>query len=270
VNDFNIVFLGTNGSCAYNNKNRKKYGSNSSCVAVRVGDEVLVFDAGSGICGFDGLAAFKQKNLRLFFSHYHIDHMNGLLFFRPLFDAQTSMDVYGMGHDGKPFTYIIDRFFDEPVLHPVGRSALKADLRWHTLTPGDVIPLRDGSVGTISLSHPGGALGYKVEYKGKKLCYCSDIELNNHIHDEAFVHFSQNADLLIMDAYFEKDKTIPGWGHPSWAEAAEWANKTNVKKLALFHYSHLVTDTEIERIEKEAQTIFPHTFAAADGMTMEI
>ena len=59
---------------------RGKYGGNSSCVSMQIGDEWLIFDAGSGIrmLGQDLMATESgcgQGKASLFFSHTHWDHI---------------------------------------------------------------------------------------------------------------------------------------------------------------------------------------------------
>ena len=263
---FEVTFLGTNGSCAYNSGKRTKYGTNTLCVAVKAGDSTLLFDSGSGICGFPGLVDYQNKHISLLFSHYHIDHFSGLLFYAQLFDKDMQFDIFGSGLNEDGFYSIVDHFLSPP-LHPVGIDALQAKIDFHTIVAGQEIPLGPHvTVRTYGLSHPGGAIGYRVEYDGKAFCYCTDVELDKHQDDAGFLDFTRDADLLVLDAFFDDGKVIPDWGHSSWRECAEWASRVGAKRLALFHYGFMLTDSEIDAMEEKAQTIFPGAFAAADHM----
>lgn len=268
--NFEVTFLGTSGSCTYSSRNRIKYGSNTPCVAVKAGDEILIFDTGSGICGYNELKDYQREHLHVFFSHYHNDHLNGLLFFSSMFDAGKRIDLYGSGNEQNNFYAIIDKFLSPP-LHPVGIEAFKAECKFHTISEGDSILLSDNvTVRTIGLSHPGGSIGYRVECGGKSLCYCTDVELIKHQNDLKLLEFTKNSDLLILDAYFNDNNVIPGWGHSSWREAAEWAKRADVKKLALFHYGFMFFDTDIDIMADKAVKIFPKTYASAERMQIEI
>jgi phosphoribosyl 1,2-cyclic phosphodiesterase len=259
---FEVTFLGTNGSCAYNNGKRRKYGSNTPCVAVRAGEETIVFDAGSGICGFPDLTEYQKKHIHLFFSHYHMDHIDGLLFFSYLFDPDKTIDIYGYGDVREILNDIIS-----PPLFPVGTEGFRAATGFHNVNPGEAIRLSDEvTVSTCSLSHPGNALGYRVEYDGKVFCYCDDVELINHQNDKKLQSFTRNADLLVLDSAFADGKVITGWGHSSPGECARWAMEADAKKMALYHYNYNMTDADINAMEKAAQSIFSETFAATDGM----
>jgi len=265
-NTFEVNFLGTNGSCAYNGGNRQKYGSNSICIAVRVGEETLVFDAGSGICGLQEIPNGQEKRVHLFFSHYHLDHVNGLLFCSELFDPAYTFHIYGSGN----VKSIIDKFLSPP-LHPVGLDELEAKIEFHEITSGEILSLPNSiQVGTFELIHPGGSMGYRVKYDDKVFCYCTDAELAEHQNDVELLEFIRDADLLVLDSFFEDGKVIPGWGHASPSECAEWAVRSNVKKLALFHHSFRKSDKELEQMEAKAKGIFPNTFLSSDRMCVKV
>lgn len=270
ANGLEVVFLGATGSSSYNNGNRAKYGTNTLCVAVKAGDETLIFDSGTGICGFGSLADFQRQRTHIFFSHYHTDHICGLLFFPQFFDKRKRFDVYGPQSGESDCRSVVDSFLSPP-LHPVGLNVFGAEMNFSTIGAGDVIRLSDSAtVRTYGLSHPGGALGYRVEYDGKAFCYCVDVELADHQDDHGLPEFMRNADLLVLDSFFDDGKVLSGWGHSSWRECVEWAMRANAKKLALFHHSFAYTDAEIDSMEKKAQKIFTDTFAAADFMRVRL
>ena len=75
---------GTRGSLPSPGPNTVRYGGNTSCVEVRAGDRVMIFDAGSGIRHLgDTLVRDGEVAADLFLSHFHWDHIQGLPFFRP-------------------------------------------------------------------------------------------------------------------------------------------------------------------------------------------
>jgi ribonuclease BN (tRNA processing enzyme) len=90
--------------------------------------------------------------------------------------------------------------------------------------------------------------------------------------DPKLVELAQDADLLIHDAQFtpEEKKERQGWGHSTWQEAIMAAQRANAKRLALFHHDPLHTDDRLEEIEKQAQSVFPPTFLAREGMEVTL
>ena len=267
MSTFEVTFLGTNGSCAYNSGHRRKYGSNTVCIAVAAGDEVLIIDAGSGICGLSELHDYKKDHLHLFFSHYHADHLDGLLSFPELFDPHKVFDIYGSdSEDGDDLRSILENYLS-PSISPIGLDAFQARINYNTIASGDLIELPGGvTVRTFAVSHPGGYMGCRIEYGGKSFCCCTDVELSKQSDRGGLLEFMKGADLLVLDSFFEDGKVIPGWGHSSWRECATLAKEAGAKRLALIHFSPNFSDEDIDNIRQKACRVFPKTFAAADLM----
>ncbi|MCL1878145.1 MAG: MBL fold metallo-hydrolase [Defluviitaleaceae bacterium] len=270
-NAFELTFLGTNGSCSYNNGKRVRYGSNSSCIAASVGGETLIFDTGTGICGFKDLLNYQRDHINIFYSHYHADHLRGLLFFPFLYDEKNVLDVYGHDAEHNDVRKVIEKLLTFPH-HPVGLSSFSAKIEFHSIEPKAVFSLSPKIlVKTYPLSHGSiGSVGYRVEYGGKVFCYCTDVELSKHENDTGLLEFMRDADLLVIDSYFDDGKVIGNWGHSSWRECAEWAKQANAKKLALFHHRFEICDDELDEIEKKAQEVFKGAFTAADFMKITL
>jgi len=268
MKNFEVTFLGTSGSVAFNAEagKRSKYGTNTACIAVEAGCETLIFDAGTGLCGFKS----PSEHIRLFLSHYHVDHIGGLLFLPDFFNRDKKIDLYGSSSEGVSFKTIIEKFLSPP-LHPVGTEVFRAQLTFNEIKAGDIVYLSDGvTVRTTKLMHQPSCLGYRVDYNNKSLCYLSDVGLCEHEGDTELLEFLQDTDLLVLDSFFDDGKAIPGWGHSTWRECAEWAKKCSVKKLALFHHDFKLSDSEIDMRTEKAREVFPNTFAAADFMKVEI
>ena len=61
-----------------------------------------------------------------------------------------------------------------------------------------------------------------------------------------------------------------GWGHSSWQQAVEVAERAGVKQLALFHHDPEHSDTFLFKVESEVQKTFPGVFYAREGMAIEL
>jgi ribonuclease BN (tRNA processing enzyme) len=119
-------------------------------------------------------------------------------------------------------------------------------------------------------NHPGGAYSYRLTEKDKTFVYCTDIEHGDEI-DQRVVELSRGADLLIHDAQYTPDelKQKKGWGHSSWEQAVEVAERAGVKKPALFHHDPEHYDDFILNMEKQCQKRFPNAFFAREGSNIE-
>src|SRR5919198_5022949 len=92
-----ITIWGCRGSLPTPGPETVGYGGNTSCVEVSLPDgSLLVLDAGSGIRKLgDALADREVRRFHLLLTHLHLDHVEGLRFFAPLFDERTTLDIWG-------------------------------------------------------------------------------------------------------------------------------------------------------------------------------
>jgi ribonuclease BN (tRNA processing enzyme) len=88
---------GCRGSVASPGPDTVRYGGNTPCVEVRLDDgTVIVLDAGTGIRALGAkLAADPPARIDLLLSHLHLDHLQGLGFFRPLFMKGLEIHLWG-------------------------------------------------------------------------------------------------------------------------------------------------------------------------------
>src|SRR3954468_16143133 len=92
-----IKFWGVRGSIPVPGPTTIGYGGNTTCVEVRTNGDIIILDAGSGIRGL-GLALDKEFgsapiNLTLLLTHTHWDHIQGLPFFLPAYQAKNNIRV---------------------------------------------------------------------------------------------------------------------------------------------------------------------------------
>ena len=84
-----IKFWGVRGSTPTPQPENMRYGGNTSCVEVRFGDRIYIFDCGTGfrVLGQQLQSEFGEKpfSAHVFVSHFHWDHIQGMPFFRPLY-----------------------------------------------------------------------------------------------------------------------------------------------------------------------------------------
>src|SRR5436190_16203214 len=84
-----VTLWGTRGSLATPGPETARYGGNTSCVAVRGADgTVLVLDAGTGIRRLGAALSRTLRRVDLLLTHLHMDHLQGLGFFAPLYNPE--------------------------------------------------------------------------------------------------------------------------------------------------------------------------------------
>ncbi|MBN2897478.1 MAG: MBL fold metallo-hydrolase [Clostridia bacterium] len=271
---FDVKIWGARGSMATYGTDYIKYSGNTSCVSVEIDERVIILDAGTGIINLGNylMEIHKPVKASIFLSHYHYDHILGLLSFVPLFTKDSELTFFGEAKYDLTLEETLHKFM-QPPFFPIGFSQLTSNIIFNNITETDNIQFvtaNDHLVNIIpkNTKHPGGNLAYKITVDGRSMVYLTDFA---HYDDEhqPFVEYVKNCDLLIYDANFTKEeyhnKQYAGWGHSHWEKATKLANDANVKKLILFHHKSDRTDAELEEILRGAREKFINTFLAKEG-----
>src|SRR6266404_8946185 len=96
--NLSVTFWGVRGSIACPGRRYERYGGNTSCLEMRCGRHLLVFDAGTGLRALgEALKTQGPLDIDLFLTHSHLDHIVGLPFFPPLFDPASKVRFWS-GH----------------------------------------------------------------------------------------------------------------------------------------------------------------------------
>lgn len=108
----------------------------------------------------------------------------------------------------------------------------------------------------------------EIVYKNKKLksfAYCSDT-----VYCPSIVKQIKKVDLLYHETTFmgDKEQVAKDKFHSTTIQAAQIAKAACVKKLLIGHYSARYKD--ISLLQEEAKTVFPETYSAIEGNTIEI
>jgi phosphoribosyl 1,2-cyclic phosphodiesterase/CheY-like chemotaxis protein len=292
-----VKFWGTRGSIAAPGPATTAYGGNTSCVEVRAGSDILIFDAGTGIREL-GLALqneFEGRPLtvHLFVSHTHWDHIQGFPFFMPAYAPGTTIHLYGAPGPGRSLEKLLGGQMN-PDYFPVALGDLAARIHVHEYR-GTTFQIGETTIAATYLNHPGMTLGYRVTCAEKSVVYATDNEQYRvtleHVGqraeagrrfgqrlDEEFVGFVAGADLYIGEAQYT-DEEYPdriGWGHSPLSATVEVAIKANVRALALFHHDPMHSDDVVAAMEAEAQRLIAsrgaalQCFAAREGQSLEL
>ena len=269
-----VKFWGVRGSIACPSPDHIVYGGNTSCVEMRVGDQVLIFDAGTGIrnLGRD-LVRRGISSAAIFLTHTHWDHINGFPFFVPAYDPGNSFEIFAGHLTGQGG---VEKVFSSQMANPtfpVPLSAMRSRLSFCDFETGTTLhPCPGVEVQTASLRHPNGAVAYRVNYDGASVCYVTDTEHQPGKTDQTILDLIEGADLVIYDATFTdaEFETRIGWGHSTWREGVRLCQMAHVGQLALFHHDPDHDDKFMAGIEKEARAEWSSVFAARDDMTIEI
>lgn len=268
-----IRFWGTRGSCAAPFLNRMEFGGNTSCVSVRRGGELVVFDGGTGIAA---LGAWLDEQaarglafpvIHIFMSHLHLDHVCGLPFFSAFFQPGREIHLYGRPGETAHFREELCRAAGPPCW-PLTPDAGAAKVVWHDLRAGESREiLAGGHIWAMGAEHPDQSLMYRLELDGMSVVYGLDCELTVDIREDYRV-FAAGCDLLIFDGMYT-DEEYPryrGFGHGTWQQGAAFGRECGAGLVCVSHHDWRRTDEELRRLERQARELYQGCVFAREGV----
>lgn len=263
-------FWGVRGSVPWAGPALIRHGSNTPCLEIRDDrtDALIVLDAGTGLVGLGEALAGEGRTLPILLTHYHWDHIQGLPSFAPMWSRGWTLEVHGPTFKAGDVRHV-RRIFEPPFFtRPSETPELFPEL--HPIAPGRC-DVGGVSIAAVELNHPGGAMAYRVRGTAGDLVYATDHEFGDPVIDERLAAFARGASALVSDAHFtpEEEPAVKGWGHGTWARAADFAAANSVQRLWLFHHKPGRSDAELDRIVGHARAIFPATSAAAEGLRFD-
>ncbi|MBI3990435.1 MAG: MBL fold metallo-hydrolase [candidate division NC10 bacterium] len=256
-----ITLWGTRGSLATPGPETVRYGGNTSCVEVRGADGTfLVLDAGTGIRRLGATLGPEVERVHLLLTHLHMDHIQGLGFFKPLDQPGQEVHIWGPPSTTLDLRARLARYLSPP-LFPVRLRDLPCRLTLHD------VPLGDFEIGGLKITaalvcHPGPTVGYRITENAMSIAYLPDHEPAlgaHHFLGEADwtsgFDLARGVDLLIHDAQYaaaEYPEHV-GWGHSAIPHTLGFAAAAGVKRLVTFHHDPGHTDLVLDRLIEEAR-----------------
>jgi phosphoribosyl 1,2-cyclic phosphodiesterase len=278
-----VTIWGCRGSVPTPGPDTVHYGGNTSCVEVSLDDgSLLVLDAGTGVrrLGLELLDRGIQR-VHLFLTHLHLDHLEGLRFFAPLWDERVTLDIWGPPSPVLSLRERIARYFSPP-LFPVDLGDVPAQVTFHDV-PRQQWTVQGTSLAADLVMHPGPTVGFRIETARSSLAYLPDHEpaLAGRIADRSTDWISgasvaEGVDVLLHDAqYFEDEyEERVGWGHSSVADAVAFTRAVGARRLLLFHHEPRHADDSLERLEARARSLAGRNGVrptlAREGMVVEL
>jgi len=274
-----VKFWGVRGSVPVPGEHTCGIGGNTSCVEVRCGKQLLVFDGGTGL-RLLGKSLYREMplTLHLFFSHMHWDHIQGFPFFGPAFVPGNTIHMYGGAQvAGRVESAMVGQM--ESPSFPVRLEQLPATLLFHDLNAGDVVEVSpDTRVRCAAGNHPGGVLAYRVEHGGRSVVYMTDHEPEGGVQPAGLLDIARGADVLIYDCMYTPEEyqgkkdgvSRVGWGHSTFEVGAAFARDAGVGELLLYHHDPDQTDRDVaDKVERTKQ-LFPNSRAAFEGLEVPL
>ena len=275
-----INLWGVRGSIPTSGSDTKKYGGRTSSTMISEEGNLLLLDAGSGIQEFNSLKLPAQERIDILLTHLHMDHIQGLGFFSPLFVPGLEVHIWGPYSNTQTLHSRISRYLSPP-LFPVLIRDLPCNLVLHEVGNSN-FDIGHFNIQSSFVIHPGPTVGYRINGKNSVFSYIPDHEpalgSNGMIRDSKWIsgfELASEADLLYHDGQYtteEYDKK-KGWGHSCIDDALLFASFCHVKSILISHHDPCHTDTQLNEIALHLKKTNPYLFnceLAMEGMEIEL
>ncbi len=269
-----LVFRGVRGSIGSPGKSTLRYGGHTACLTARLAPESwLVLDGGSGLRTLHAdlpPSPAGTLHFHVLFTHYHRDHIEGLMLFDPLYESACRFTFYGhrWGDVGVREALI-------GILRPPWASVALEETRSEKVyrdLDGAGIEIGGIRISTAPLRHPQGATAYRLDRGPRSIVVATDTEGGDPDHDDALRSLARDVDVLVVDAQYTPDEygERRGRGHGTWEHATRIARECGARRLVLFHHDPDRTDDELDAIVEAARSAHPRVEAAHEGMSLAL
>ena len=253
---------GCRGSLAAPGPETARYGGNTSCVEVELSDgTAIVLDAGTGIRPLGNVLATARAGqpVNVLLTHLHMDHLQGLAFFSPLWQEEIELHVWGPRHPTRTLADRVASYLSEP-LFPIHLSDVPSHPEFHEVHE-DEFDVGSARVIVMPVSHAGPTVGYRIEDNGSSLAYISDHEPARGVDFASLgpewisgFPLCEDVDILFHDSQYSAEEytTHVGWGHSSIEHVVHLGNTAKVRQLVLYHHDPSHSDIQLEAMHAHA------------------
>ena len=253
-----VTLLGTRGSFPHIGPEMVRYGGNTSCVEV-TGDDgaVVMLDAGTGIRNAASATNGDLQRMDILLTHFHMDHLQGLGFFAPLFNPSIEVHIWGPPSTTMTLHRRLARYLSPP-LFPVCIRDFTCKLVLHD-APRKTFALGALQVTSDLVCHPGPTMGFRISEGGSSVAYLPDHEavLGAASLDPQWmsgVALAEGADILLHDSQYDEEEYAQrvGWGHSTPTQALALARAAGARRLVAFHHDPNHDDDRLDAMTNEA------------------
>ncbi len=266
------------------------YGGDTTCVEVQAQDSpLIIIDAGTGARRLGSKLIQRlfskeghlnplnadettKRDMHIFLTHYHWDHIQGIPFFDPIFvpgDAKVNAHFYGKTNIRVRVSEVLAGQQQFPNF-PVEWQHMPCDKEYVDVPRfGNYsITLGKTTITSQELTHPDSVFAYAVQLNterdgrpySKKFVFATDNEHKDR-PDPRLVNLARNADVLYYDSQYTPDEYQGGnpqavtgalpkfdWGHSTYEWAVKNGLAANVKTVVMGHHEPKRNDFKIEEL----------------------
>ena len=245
-----LIFWGVRGSVPSPGKQTSYFGGNTTCITIENEETFIIIDGGTGIRNVGEYVTEKGfQRIRIIFTHYHWDHLQGLPFFVPIFNPKYRIDIFGK----KNVSNVLSQQMKQPFF-PADYKNLPSKINHEKIEPS--FSIDDILIETIENNHPSGCVGLKFTNKEKRIVFMTDNELSSSnpvTKRKDFADFIEGSDIFIHDSQYTDDEigNKRGWGHSTFDEVISLAEEASLKRAIFTHHDPMRNDSVLKNIISE-------------------
>ncbi|MGZ4333078.1 MAG: MBL fold metallo-hydrolase [Gaiellaceae bacterium] len=261
---------GCRGSLATPGEQTVRYGGNTTSVEIRTeSDRLVILDAGTGIRSLGVALADPPPQIDLLLTHLHLDHVEGLGFFAPLFVPGCSITIWGPHQEGSSLAERVAGYLSPPFFP---RHFEEFPSRVEFVECGEEAWQLDGlTITSATVKHPGDTLAYRLEENGRTLAFIPDNELG--LDPESGLRLAEGVDLLLHDSQYTREEYAAriGWGHTALDDLPPFLEAASPERFVMFHHDPGHSDEMLETMRALEQELAGRAVElAAEGTVYEL
>lgn len=279
------VALSEAGELSKVRRSRDLHGTLTTSFALLMGNTGILIDNGLGVAGAsDFLLRSGVQKVRMFQTHYHGDHVDGLPLNACLF-SRCEPVIYAPQLGGAHMRQVFEHVFASSHW-PVPPRALGYRYDLTMFNPGNPCSDEELAVGTMYNNHPGGAVSYRFNLDTCSIVIATDHELTDPFLQK-YAEFVDGADILIADVQYlerEYEGTIgvgsspaisrAGWGHstPEMLITALSLCDQPPRQILVTHHDPMRDDHDIMILVNHLRSLRPgwNISACREGDVLEL
>jgi len=217
----------------------------------------VMLDAGTGM--YRAARWLQTPQLDIFLTHAHLDHVVGLTY---LFSVvrQHPLDDVRVHAPPEKIEALEQHLLAEP-LFPARLPCQFVPLTGNVALPGG------GQLAAFPVVHPGGAVGFRLDWPGHSLAYVTDTTADPFA---PYLPQIRGVNLLVHECYLgdAHAELARRTGHSYTTAVAQLAQAAQVGRLVLVHLDP--TSTEADPVGlSAARAVFPNTQLGYDLMAID-
>jgi len=245
-----IIPWGVRGTLPTTDTNKLKFGGNTTCFEIKQKNTpIIIIDAGTGIHNFNFVLP-DECEIHLFITHFHLANIQGLPFFKPLFNPKCTVHFYTTKNQKN----LLEKVFDGCIF-PVTLDQLSCTWTVTELDPEKTINIGELTINNIIVPQTKACHGLRIRGSKSIACFVNDIKISDNDVLKQIEVFIENADVAFLSGRYaaEEEELHKYGGYVSLDILPTLAVKANVKKLILCCHPPTINDSVLEGMRQYLQ-----------------